>query len=444
MPEFTSWELDVMRSVRALARRQGRDEIGMEQVALTLLDLRPGIGPHWRSLGIDEQHARRTLADAALPPTSHYGRRHEFHTERSDTLALSPVVAEFFRSCKHAAPDGDTAQLPVTELASTILMYLPTPLAGSSRRDRPPQRTGAEPIGSSPVDRPRRGADNTEGRLLDRHGRDLTELAALDVLDPLIGREREVDRIVRILSRKNKRNPLLVGEPGVGKTAIVEGLAARIAAGNVPKHLTAARIVSVSLASLLGGTRYRGEFESRVDTLVNEVEDAERPTVLFMDEFHLIVTAGAAEGGLDLSSMLLAAMARGELALIGATTSREYREHIRRAGPLDRRMQVVEIQEPDSEQTLKILRGVRQHYASFHQVGIDDGALDTAVRASRHLGGRQPDTALDLLDDACALVRVAAADDAHSPPLVRAEHVAAVAAERAVLSRRGPFRRRGR
>jgi ATP-dependent Clp protease ATP-binding subunit ClpA len=202
----------------------------------------------------------------------------------------------------------------------------------------------------------------------------------------------------------------LVGPPGVGKTAIVEGLAARISSGSVPKQLVGARLVQLNLASLLGGTRYRGEFEARLHDIIKEVSHAAVPTLLFLDEFHLIAQAGAAEGGLDMSSILLAAMARGDISLIGATTPTDYDEKLRRRGPLTRRIQTIEVAEPSSQETLAILRGLRETYEEFHHVSIADAALVAAVTLSRTLRGNQPDVALDVLDDACAMVSNAAVE----------------------------------
>src|SRR5579884_2442458 len=234
--------------------------------------------------------------------------------------------------------------------------------------------------------------------------RDLTELARTGKLDPVIGRETEVERVVSILARRSKNNPVLVGEPGVGKTAIVEGLAQRIVAGNVPLPLRRKRVLALSLGPLVAGTKYRGEFESRVKKILDEVHKAARDVILFIDELHTLVGAGAAEGALDLSSMIKPELARGDLQCIGATTFDEYRKYIESDAALERRFQPVQVDEPTIEQTVAILRGLRPRYAQHHAVRIDDDALEAAAALSaRYIADRYlPDKAIDVVDEAAA------------------------------------------
>jgi len=241
---------------------------------------------------------------------------------------------------------------------------------------------------------------------LSSYSRDLTAAARAGDLDPVIGREEEIERVIAILSRRSKNNPVLVGEPGVGKTAVVEGLAQRIARGDVPAPLRDKRVLSLSLGPLVAGTKYRGEFEARVKRILDEIRRASREIVLFIDELHTLVGAGAAEGSLDLSSMIKPELARGELQCIGATTFEEYRKHIEADSALERRFQPVMVNEPTIDQTINILKGLRSRYATHHGVSIDDAALDAAAQLSaRYIVDRfLPDKAIDLVDEAAASV----------------------------------------
>jgi len=238
------------------------------------------------------------------------------------------------------------------------------------------------------------------------YSRDLTAAARANQLDPVVGRDNEIARVVAILSRRSKNNPVLVGEPGVGKTAVVEGLAQRIAAGEVPAALRDKRILSLTLGPLVAGTKYRGEFEGRVKKILEEVKRSSREVILFIDELHTLVGAGAAEGSLDLSSMIKPELARGELQCIGATTFEEFRKHIEADSALERRFQPVMVAEPTIEQTAAILRGLRRRYAEHHGVTIEDAAIDSAATlAARYIVDRfLPDKAIDLIDEAAASV----------------------------------------
>ncbi len=258
--------------------------------------------------------------------------------------------------------------------------------------------------------------------------RDLTELAREGKLDPVIGREIEIDRIVSILARRSKNNPCLVGEPGVGKTAIVEGLAQRIAAGNAPAALHGKRVLALSLGPLVAGTKYRGEFEGRVKRILDEVKRSARDIVLFIDEMHTLVGAGSAEGApLDLSAMIKPELARGDLQCIGATTFDEYRKYVESDAALERRFQPVMVEEPSIEATIEILRGLRERYAQHHRVTIDETAIEAAAQLSaRFIADRfLPDKAIDLVDEAAASVALAN-KGAVECPRVHSSDVAAV------------------
>jgi len=275
------------------------------------------------------------------------------------------------------------------------------------------QSSGSRSSGSSEGS----GEGKKPSKLLDQFGRNLTKLAADGKLDPVVGRETEIERIMQILSRRTKNNPVLVGEPGVGKTAVVEGLAQRIINADVPELLKGKQIYTLDLAALVAGSKYRGEFEERLKKVMKEITQR-GDIILFIDEIHNLVGAGAAEGAIDAASILKPALARGELQTVGATTLDEYRKYLERDSALERRFQQIKVDQPSTEETVQILRGLRDRYESHHKVEITDESLEAAADlADRYISERfLPDKAIDLIDEAASRARIKAMS---APPVYR-------------------------
>jgi ATP-dependent Clp protease ATP-binding subunit ClpC len=309
--------------------------------------------------------------------------------------------------CEDCARARRRALLPLLGAATAVAALLAGAAfaADTLTRRNPPGSGRPQSLGE--LGRALRGGTPTLGQF----SRDLTALAKSDALDPVIGRDDEIERVISILARRSKNNPVLVGEPGVGKTAIVEGLAQRIVRGTVPEALRDKRVLALTLGPLVAGTKYRGEFEGRVKRILDEVKRASRDVILFIDELHTLVGAGAAEGSLDLSSMIKPELARGELQCVGATTFDEYRKYIESDAALERRFQPVQVDEPTIDQTVAILRGLRPKYAAHHHVTIDDDALTAAATlAARFIADRYlPDKAIDVVDEAAATAAMAGA-----------------------------------
>ncbi len=287
--------------------------------------------------------------------------------------------------------------LDLNKLYTAVLNMFGAGVAASRGAARPT-------VGSAAGRAPRSKGDT---KTLDQYSRDLTEMARKGQLDPVIGRDEEIRRVIQILSRRSKNNPVLIGEPGVGKTAIAEGLAQKVALGDVPEDLRDKRIVSLDLTGMLAGTKYRGDFEDRIKNVLKEVQKC-GDVILFIDELHTIMGAGAAEGAIDAANILKPALSRGEVQIIGATTLDEYRKHIEKDAALERRFQPVTVDEPTQEESLEILRGLRDKYEAHHKLTISDEALEAAVKLSaRYINDRYlPDKAIDLVDEACSAVRM--------------------------------------
>ncbi len=351
-------------------------------------------------------------------------------------LVIAPAPISAASVLDRCDVDRKRAEAALREVIRGQQSHLrPQQNAGDGKEDQPapqkPQNPGnGMPFPPMPGQRPSQGSYPQQGAQgnpqqkraqtpLEQYGRDLTESARKGELDPVIGRDTEIQRIVQILIRRTKNNPVLIGEPGVGKSSVVEGLAQRIVTGNVPSMLLNKRVISLDISSMVAGSKYRGEFEERLKNTITEIRRS-GDVLLFVDEMHTLVGAGSAEGSLDAANILKPALARGEVQCIGATTLDEYRKHIEKDAALERRFQPVHVGEPTAEEALAILHGLKERYEQHHQVRITDEALETAVSLSdRYIADRfLPDKAIDLMDEACSRVRIAAFT---TPPDLRAQ-----------------------
>ncbi|MEK6236722.1 MAG: AAA family ATPase, partial [Planctomycetales bacterium] len=341
-----------------------------------------------------------------LPQTPRAKKVIEYSMEEARNLNHNYVGTEHILLGLLREQEGVAAQvlinlgLKLEEVREDVLNLLGHGMEASEGSERNP--------GSGPAPgAPKSGKSKTPA--LDSFGRDLTELAREGKLDPVIGREREIERVLQVLCRRTKNNPVLLGEAGVGKTAIVEGFAQRVIDNEVPELLADRRIVVLDLAMMVAGTKYRGQFEERIKAVMNEVRRA-KTTILFIDELHTLVGAGGAEGAIDASNVLKPALSRGEIQCIGATTLDEYRKYIEKDSALARRFQEVVVNPPSRKETMEILRGLRDRYEAHHRVTITDDAIDAATElSSRYITGRcLPDKAIDVIDESGARVRLKA------------------------------------
>jgi ATP-dependent Clp protease ATP-binding subunit ClpB len=323
-------------------------------------------------------------------------------------LYLTPELAQALESSGKVAARLNDAFVGTEHLFVAILEH-PGPAADILSRFKIDADTVLSLLSELKASKEGQVVEPKRFRTLAKYTRNLTKLASENALDPVIGRDTEIHRVIQILSRRTKNNPVLIGEAGVGKTAIAEGLAQRMAQNDVPESLKGKELLSLDLGLMIAGTKYRGEFEERMKNVMKEVERAEGKVVLFIDELHTLVGAGAAEGAMDASNMLKPALARGEIRMIGATTLKEYQQHIEKDGALTRRFQPVYVEEPSIEDAIAILRGLRDKYELFHGVRITDGAIVSAVElSSRYITDRYlPDKAIDLIDESASGLRIA-------------------------------------
>ena len=400
--QFTQKSIEAVQAAQQMASERQNQQIEQEHLLLALLEQRDGlIGQLVQQSGADTAALRQKLTAAVerLPQVSGSGAG-QMYLSRSLEQALNEAekiareMRDEYTSVEHlmlglfAKPD-DTLKALFRECGLTKEKFL------TALREVRGNR-------SVTTDSPEDTYD-----VLKKYGRDLTEAARSQKLDPVIGRDEEIRNVIRILSRKTKNNPCLIGEPGVGKTAIAEGLALRIVAGDVPENLKDKTIFSLDMGALVAGAKFRGEFEERLKSVLTEVQQSEGRIILFIDELHTIVGAGKTEGAMDAGNLLKPLLARGELHCIGATTLNEYRKYIEKDAALERRFQPVMVAEPTVEDTIAILRGLKERYEVYHGVKIQDAALIAAATLSnRYITDRfLPDKAIDLVDEACALIK---------------------------------------
>ncbi len=400
---FTERAQRVIVSAQEEAKRLNHNYVGTEHLLLGLLREEEGIAAKaLENLGIPSEQLRleveQTMGREATAQEQEIG-----FTPRAKKVVLE-LASEEARLLGHNYVGTEHLLLGLIRegegVAAQALQHLGADLE-KVRAQVLQQLGGAQPA-VAPKPKARHATTT-----LENFSRDLTALARQDKLDPVVGRDREIERVIQILSRRTKNNPVLVGEPGVGKTAIAEGLAQRIADGRIPEILRDRRVVALDLAGMVAGSKYRGEFEERLKKALEEIQRAGN-VILFIDEMHTIIGAGAAEGAIDASSILKPALARGELQCVGATTLDEYRKHLEKDAALERRFQPVTVGEPSVEETVQILRGLRDRYEAHHRAKITDEALEAAARLSdRYVNDRfLPDKAIDLMDEAAARVRL--------------------------------------
>ncbi len=400
--KFTVKAQEAVQAASDLAAEAGHPEVQPVHLLLALLNDREGIVPSvLAKIGAPVEPLRTRLQQVLETFPKVTGATHQ----PQSSAAFLRLLDQSFREAQHFKDEyvstehlllaatqekNEATQLALAAAGAThdaILRAL-TAVRGSQRvTDQNPE---------------------AKYQALERYARDLTDLARRGKLDPVIGRDEEIRRVVQVLSRRTKNNPVLIGEPGVGKTAIVEGLARRVVSGDVPDALRDKRVVSLDLGAMLAGAKYRGEFEDRLKAVLKEIEEAAGQIILFIDELHTLVGAGAAEGAIDASNMLKPALARGELRAIGATTLSEYRKYIEKDAALERRFQIVFVGEPNVEDTIAILRGLKERYEAHHNVRIKDSAIVAAATLShRYISDRfLPDKAIDLVDEAAASLAI--------------------------------------
>ena len=401
---YTDQAKNALAVAKKAARDFGHPYVGTEHLLLGLYRARTGVASQvMAENGVEEKNILQVIDELVSVKSQDMVKEHlEISPRLEYILELSKAEAIHLRSEKIGTEHMLLVIIRETDcVAARILQTLGIPMQKMMQDIL--YITGADPRDYIEE----YGAGKGKGEVLEQYGTDLTVQASEGKLDPVIGREEEINRLMQILSRRTKNNPCLVGEPGVGKTAVIEALAMRIANGTVPDNMKEKRIVSMDLAGMVAGSKYRGEFEERMKRLIQDVKAA-GDVILFLDEVHTIIGAGGAEGALNAANILKPSLARGEVQLIGATTIAEYRKHIEKDAALERRFQPVTVEEPSREMCLEILKGLQKKYEAHHGVKIDDEALESIVNLSeRYINDRfLPDKAIDVLDEACSKVRL--------------------------------------
>ena len=412
---FTKGAKRVLEIAQEEARRLGHNYVGSEHLLLGCVKEKTSVTQLLAQLGVTYERAcdevEQLLGKGDFGFSDAFGytprTKHILVVSREEANALGQNYVGVEHILFALLKEHECVANRVMRTIGVDTEELYRKMIEATRRELGKQDKGAAQPNANKDSAPEGGKSSETAPTLMQYGRDLTAAASNGELDPVIGRGEEMERIVQILSRRTKNNPVLIGEPGVGKSAVAEGLAQKIVEGGVPELLAGKRIVSLDLAGMLAGAKYRGEFEERMKNVMQELRD-DRSIILFIDEIHTLIGAGAAEGAIDAANILKPALARGEIQCIGATTLDEYRKHIEKDAALERRFQPVTVGEPRSGEAVEILKGLRDRYEAHHKVRITDEAIEAAVQLSdRYITDRYlPDKAIDLIDEAASRVRI--------------------------------------